>query len=62
MAATRKVRVQEDPWMTLSAAANALGTTRHTLLKRIVKGELIGKIVANRTVVSRESVERLQRA
>ena len=62
MVATRKSKLQEDIWMTLRQAALALGQTRHSVLTRIVKGELEAQIVAGRTVVSRESVERARQA
>ena len=60
MSATRKAKVQEDPWMSLYKASVLLGQTRHTLLNRIIKGELEAQIIAGRTVVSRKSVEQLQ--
>ena len=51
-----------DPWMSLGDAARELGITRHTVLARIVAGELKGTVAAGRTLVSRESVAAAKRA
>jgi hypothetical protein len=45
-----------DPWMTLPAAARALGESRLATLTRIVKGELIGQHVGGQTFVRRDTV------
>lgn len=60
MAAARKTKAIADPWMSLVQAAKALGETRQTVLTRAIKGEVEAKFIAGRTVVSRESVRRLQ--
>lgn len=58
MTTARKASVaHEDGWMTLQAAADALGATRTKTLALIVKGDLIGEHIAKRTVVRRDSVE-----
>lgn len=55
---TRKATTpREDGWVTLQAAADALGATRTKTLALIVKGDLIGKHIAGRTVVRRDSVD-----
>ena len=46
-------------WMSLGEAARLLGEARQTVLKRTVKGELVAEYVAGRTVISRESVDRI---
>jgi hypothetical protein len=51
-----------DEWVALQAAADALGMTRHRTLALIVKGDLVGQHIANRTVVRRDTVERLKEA
>lgn len=60
MSAVRKAEPAEvsDPWLSLNQASIALGETRTAVLQRIARGELGHQIVAGRTVVSRESVER----
>lgn len=63
MTTARKTQMGEpDAWVSLRAASEMLGQTRHTVLMRIVKGELTGQVIAGRTVVSRESVERVKGA
>lgn len=58
MTATRKGHPpKEDGWVTLQAASDALGMTRTKALALIVKGDLIGKHIAGRTVVRRDSVD-----
>lgn len=47
-----------DPWLSLNQASIALGETRTAVLQRIARGELEHQIVAGRTYVSRESVQR----
>lgn len=51
MPTSRKTRNDADEWVTLNAAAAQLGESRLTVLHRIVKGELEGKHIADRTVV-----------
>jgi hypothetical protein len=51
--------VQSDPWMSLKEAAKALGMARQTVLTLALKGEVEAQHIAGRTVVTRESVERL---
>jgi excisionase family DNA binding protein len=50
---------QTDPWMSVPAAARALGVTPPTVIAWAFKGRLVHTRVAGRTVVSRESVEKL---
>lgn len=60
MMTTRKAaRRNGDEWVTLQAAATALGESRLAVLTRIVKGELDGAHVAKRTVVKRVSLAAL---
>jgi hypothetical protein len=48
-----------DPWMSLGAAARAIGESRLATLTRIVKGELIGQHVGGQTFVRRDTVSAL---
>lgn len=48
----------EDRYMSVPVAARTLGKANATVLSMIVRGELVGELVAGRTVVTRESVER----
>lgn len=60
MAANRKQGADTDEYLSLYGAAEQLGITTKTVLARIVAGELEGKKVAGRIVVSRDSVARLK--
>ena len=51
-----------DEWMSLHAAAAALGLSRETALALCIKGDLVGQHIAGRTVVARQSVETLMEA
>lgn len=51
-----------DEWMSLHAAAAALGLSRETALALCIKGDLVGQHIAGRTVVARQSVEALMEA
>jgi hypothetical protein len=55
MRATRKAKDTEE--MALQAAADELKMSPLKVLALIVKGDLIGRHVAGRTVVDRKSVE-----
>lgn len=57
-AAPRKT-APDDPWMSLPAAARALGCARQTVLNRANRGELDSWHAAGRTLISRASVERV---
>ena len=59
MAGKSKAREKSDGWVTLNTAAILLGESRLTTLHRIVKGELVAKHIANRTVVRRDTVDAL---
>lgn len=60
MAAARKVSVgHEEGWVSLQSAADAIGATRTKTLALIVKGDLVGKHIANRTVVRQDSIDAL---
>ena len=60
MALARKQENLDDAhWISLPTAAAMLGESRLRVLTRVVKGELIAKHVAGRTIVSRESLKRL---
>jgi hypothetical protein len=48
---------QDEDWISLVEAARLLEETRQTVLARAVKGEVIAKHIAGRTVVSRQSVD-----
>lgn len=58
MAVARKIPRAKDEWVSLGAAAKALGEVRQTVLTRAVAGELKAKLVAGRTVVDRASLDR----
>lgn len=51
-----------DKWMSLQAAATALGMSRPGVLALIVKGELVAENIVNRTLVDRRSVEAMLEA
>lgn len=55
----RKTAEELDPWMSLGAAARALGLSRQGTLARIVKGELVGQHVGGQTFVRRDTVNAL---
>lgn len=57
--ARKQELLDEAHWMGLVAASRALGETRLRILTLAVKGELEAKHVAGRTIISRESVERV---
>lgn len=46
-----------EKWMSVQAAATALGMSRPGVLALIVKGELAGEHIAGRTLVDRASVQ-----
>jgi hypothetical protein len=48
--------------MSLADAARVLGESRQGVLTRAVKGDIVAKHIAGRTVVTRESVERVRSA
>jgi hypothetical protein len=48
-----------DPWMSVPEAARALGVANATVLQMALRGELVNTLVAKRTYVARESVDRL---
>jgi hypothetical protein len=48
-----------DEWMSLQAAADALGHSRSVTLTMALKGELVTQHIANRIVVRRDSVDAL---
>jgi hypothetical protein len=63
MSSPRKgLPIRDDGWVTLQAAADALGVTRTKALALIVKGDLVGKHIAGRTVVRRDSVDAVREA
>lgn len=49
--------VVADPWMSVLEAGRVLKCSPQTVLKRALRGELETSFVANRTVISRASVE-----
>jgi hypothetical protein len=57
--ARKKPHPKTDEWVSLQRAAQELGEVRQTVLARAVAGELDGKAVAGRTVISRKSLNRL---
>ncbi len=59
MAAARKKANDSDAWVSLVEASRLLGESRLMILNRTVKGEIDAKHIAKRTVVSRESIERV---
>jgi hypothetical protein len=59
--ATRAARpVRTDPWLTVVETARALTMAPQTVYARAAAGLLDTQVVAGRTFVSRESVERLR--
>lgn len=64
MAHVRKqssVLVVDDPWMTVTDAAEALGLSRFLTMKHAMRGALVVEVHAGHTVISRDSVEKLRR-
>lgn len=59
-AARKQIVPLEDPWMSLPQAAAALRCTRYLVSQFIGRGHLRANLVAGRTYVLREDVERLQ--
>lgn len=59
MGTARKADALAEKWMTLVEASRLLGETRLKILSRSVKGELEAQHLAGRTVISRESVDRI---
>lgn len=47
-----------DRFLSISQAAKELGKANATVLAMVVRGELQSELVAGRTVITRESVER----
>ncbi len=59
MSAARKTDYGTDGWVSLLASTKLLGESRLKVLGRTVKGELESQYIAGRTVISRESIDRL---
>lgn len=57
----RKRDPLDDGWLSLNGAARELGRTRMAVLRYALQGVLVSETKAGRTVISRESVERLAR-
>jgi hypothetical protein len=55
--ARKKHEPVSDMWLSLPKAAAELGCSRQGILVAIAKGELLSDHVADRVVVSRESVD-----
>lgn len=55
-----KAQLVTDDWMSVASAAKALGKSRHGVLALSIRGALVSQIAAGRTVISRESVEKLR--
>lgn len=53
----KPVAVRDDPWLSVREAARMLGISPPTVLTRVIQGQLQAQTVANRTFVSRASVE-----
>lgn len=49
-----------DAWMSVYDAKDALGVSRHKVQSLIIAGELVAKVIAGRTVITRASVARYQ--
>lgn len=60
MAVERKHDPLDDGWMSLYAASKALGKPRLTVMKYVLQGALEAENKAGRTLLSRESVEKLR--
>lgn len=48
-----------DPFVSVAKAARLLGLSRATVLARIAAGKLDSQVIAERPVVTRESLDRL---
>lgn len=62
MPPARKTATQmpvKDLWMSLYDAAEVLKESRYSVMQRIIRGEIESQLVAGRTVVSREGVQRI---
>jgi len=59
MNSARKAAPLPDEWISLPEAARLLGESRHTVLNRSVKGEVEAQFIAGRTIVLRESIQRV---
>jgi excisionase family DNA binding protein len=57
--ARKKVDPAEDRWMSVQKAAAELGCSRQGVLVAVAKGELVSAHVAERVVISRDSVDAL---
>jgi hypothetical protein len=60
MAIARKTHLLHDPWVGIREAARTLGISRHMIMSYGLRGALDTQVVAGRTVVSRDSLERLR--
>jgi hypothetical protein len=58
--ARKKAEPLDDRWMSQPKAAAELGCSRQGVLALVAKGELESDYVAERVVISRESVARLK--
>ncbi len=59
MSAARKTDQGTDGWVSLLQGTKLLGESRLKVLARVVKGEVEGQHIAGRTVISRESIEKI---
>ena len=50
-----------DAWMTLGAAARAIGKSRLATLTLIVRGELVGQHLGGQTFVRRDTVDAVRK-
>lgn len=55
--ARKTTEAAEDEWITVEEAQRALGNGRSTVLNLVIAGVLVGKHIAKRTVIRRDSVE-----
>lgn len=59
--ARKKAPPVDDRWMTFPEAARRIGITPFKVRSFALRGVLVTEVSAGRTVISRESVERLAR-
>jgi hypothetical protein len=61
MATARKTNTPAaaDGWVSIGKASRMLGEARLTVMSRVVKGELTAQHIADRTIISRASLEKL---
>jgi len=57
--AGKAIRTNEEEWVSLSEAARLLKESRPTVLQRVIGGQLTAQRIAKRTIIARESIDRV---